>query len=92
MKSSIYVKRQSFEVRLNSVISFVSVAFCQPRILRYSARDITDIFAMKFRHLVRFTRSRYFTVGSIDVYRMSTGIRIYISVISASQLKRCGHL
>ena len=46
MKSSIYVKRQSFEVRLNSVISFVFVAFCQPRILRYSARDVTDIFAM----------------------------------------------
>ena len=45
MKSSIYVKRQSFEVRLNSVISFVFVAFCQPRILRYSARDVTDIFA-----------------------------------------------
>ena len=46
MKSSIYVKRQSFEVRLNSVISFVFVAFCQPRILRYSARDVTDIFAI----------------------------------------------
>ena len=46
MKSSIYVKRQSFEVRLNSVISFVFVAFCQPRILRYSARDVTDIFAV----------------------------------------------
>ena len=41
MKSSIYVKRQSFEVRLNSVISFGFVAFCQPRILRYSARDVT---------------------------------------------------
>ena len=47
MKSSIYVKRQSFEVRLNSVISFVFIAFCQPRILRYSARDVTDIFAIK---------------------------------------------
>ena len=46
MKSSIYVKRVSFEVRLNSVISFVFVAFCQPRILRYSARDVTDIFAI----------------------------------------------
>ena len=46
MRSSIYVKRQSFEVRLNSVISFVFVAFCQPRILRYSARDVTDIFAI----------------------------------------------
>ena len=43
MKSSIYVKRESFEVRFNSVISFVSVAFCQPRILRYSVRDVTDI-------------------------------------------------
>ena len=43
MKSIIYVKRQSFEVRLNSVISFVFVAFCQPRILRYSARDVTDL-------------------------------------------------
>ena len=28
---------------------------------------------MKFRHLVRFTRSRYFTVD-YDVYRMSTCI------------------
>ena len=46
MKSRIYVKRQSFEVRLNSVISFGFVAFCQPRILRYSARDVTDIFAI----------------------------------------------
>ena len=46
MKSSIYVKRQSFEVRLNSVISFVFVAFCQPRILHYCARDVTDIFAI----------------------------------------------
>ena len=46
MKSSVYVKRLSFEVRLNSVISFVLIAFCQPRILRYSARDVTDIFAM----------------------------------------------
>ena len=46
MKSSIYVKRQSFVVRLNSVISFIFVAFCQPRILRYSARDVADIFAM----------------------------------------------
>ena len=46
MKSSIYVKRQSFEVRLNSVISFVFVAFCQSRILRYSTRDVTDIFAI----------------------------------------------
>ena len=40
------MKRQSFEIRLNSVISFVFVAFCQPRILRYSARDVTDIFAI----------------------------------------------
>ena len=47
MKSNICVKRQSFEIRLNSVISFVFVAFCQPRILRYSARDVTDIFAIK---------------------------------------------
>ena len=46
MKSSIHVKRQLFEVRLNSVISFVFVAFCQPRILRYNARDVTDIFAI----------------------------------------------
>ena len=46
MKPSIYVKQQSFEVRLNSVISFVFVAFCQPRILRYSAHDVTDIFAI----------------------------------------------
>ena len=46
MKSSICVKRQSFEVRLNSVISFVFVAFCQPRILRYSARDVNYIFAI----------------------------------------------
>ena len=46
MKSSIYVKRQLFEIRLISVISFVFVAFCQPRILRYSARDVTDIFAI----------------------------------------------
>ena len=30
MKSSIYVKRQSFEVREFSVISFVLIAFCQP--------------------------------------------------------------
>ena len=42
MKSSICVKQQSFEVRLNSVISFVFVAFCQPRILRYNVRDVTD--------------------------------------------------
>ena len=28
MKSSMHVKRQSFEIRLNSVISFVFVAFC----------------------------------------------------------------
>ena len=47
MKSSMYVERQSFEVRLNSVISFVFVAFCQPRILRYSARDVTEIFAIR---------------------------------------------
>ena len=47
MKSSIYVKRQLFEIRLISVISFVFVAFCQPRILRYSARDVTDIFALE---------------------------------------------
>ena len=40
------MKRQSCEIRLNSVISFVFVAFCQPRILRYSARDVTDIFAI----------------------------------------------
>ena len=46
MKSSIYVKRQSFEVRLNSINSFAFVAFCQPRKLRYSARDVTDIFAI----------------------------------------------
>ena len=46
INSSIYVKRQSFEVRLNSVISFVFVAFCQPRILRYSALGVTDIFAI----------------------------------------------
>ena len=51
MKPSIYVKRQSFEVRLNSVISFVFVAFCQPRILRYSARDVTDIFAIFKLHV-----------------------------------------
>ena len=30
MKSSIYVKRQPFEVREFSVISFVFIAFCQP--------------------------------------------------------------
>ena len=53
MKSSIQVKRQSFEIRLNSVISFVFVAFCQPRILRYSARDVTDIFAILTRDLQR---------------------------------------
>ena len=41
-----YAKRQLFEVHLNSVISFVFVAFCQPRILRYSACDVTDIFAI----------------------------------------------
>ena len=40
------MKRHSSEVRLNSVISLVFVAFCQPRILRYSARDVTDIFAI----------------------------------------------
>ena len=45
MKPSIYEKRQSFEVHFNSVISFVFVTFCQPRILRYSACDVTDIFA-----------------------------------------------
>ena len=54
MKSRIQVKRQSFEVRLNSVISFVFVAFCQPRILRYSARDVTDIFAIfKKKYLLK---------------------------------------
>ena len=46
MKSSIYVKRQSFEIRLNSVSSFVFAAFCQSRISRYSARDVTDIFVI----------------------------------------------
>ena len=46
MKSSIYVKRQSFEVHEFSVISFVLITFCQPQILRNSARDVTDIFAM----------------------------------------------
>ena len=44
MESLISVKRQSFDIRLNSVIPFVFVAFCQPQILRYSARDVTDIF------------------------------------------------
>ena len=44
MKSSIYVKRQSFEVQEFSVISFVLITFCQPEILRNSARDVTDIF------------------------------------------------
>ena len=52
MKSSIYVKRQSFEIRF-SVISFVFVAFCQPRILRYSARDVTDIFPISFNLVPR---------------------------------------
>ena len=33
------MKRQSFEIGLNSVISFVFVAFFQPRILLYSARS-----------------------------------------------------
>ena len=46
MKSSICVKRQSFEVRLNSVISFVFAAFCQPRILRYSARNVIDFLRL----------------------------------------------
>ena len=40
MTSSIYVKRQSFEVHEFSVISFVLI------ILRNSVRDVTDIFAM----------------------------------------------
>ena len=43
MKSSIYVKRQSFEVREFSVI------FCQPSILRNSVRDVTDIFAKSWK-------------------------------------------
>ena len=55
MKSSIYVKRQSFEIRLNSVISFVFVAFCQPRILRYSACDVTDIFAIPLKRMTTRT-------------------------------------
>ena len=46
MKSSIYVKRQSFEVRKFSVISLVLIAFCQPLLLRNSVRDVTDIFAI----------------------------------------------
>ena len=58
MKSSIYVKRQSFEVRLNSVISFAFVAFCQPRILRYSARDVTDIVAILKLRNPAFSRFR----------------------------------
>ena len=57
MKSSIYVKRQSFEERLNSVIPFVFVAFCQPRILRYSARDVTDIFTIYELPVVKLCRS-----------------------------------
>ena len=40
---------------------------------------------MKFRHLVRFTRSRYFTVD-YDVYRMSMCIHFSHLVISTSQL------
>ena len=51
MKSTcrIHVKRQSFEVREFLVISFVSIAFCQPWILRNSACDVTDIFAIDSR-------------------------------------------
>lgn len=45
MKSSIYVKRQPFEVREFLVISIVLIGFCQPYILRNSAPDVTDIFA-----------------------------------------------
>ena len=41
---------------------------------------------MKFRHLVRFTRSRYFTVD-YEVYRMSTCIHFSHLVISTSRLK-----
>ena len=41
---------------------------------------------MKFCHLVRFTRSRYFTVD-YDVYQMSTCIHFSNLVISTSQLK-----
>ena len=64
MKSSKYVKRQLFEIRLISVISFVFVAFCQPRILRYSARDVTDIFAIRHKtknalHSSDTTRARF---------------------------------
>ena len=46
MKSSIYVKRQSFEVHEFSVISFVLITFCKYKMLRNSARDVTDIFAI----------------------------------------------
>ena len=74
MKSSIYVKRQSFEVRLNSVISFVFVAFCQPRILRYSARDVTDIFAM---------------VKSDKNYDVSCKSRAVCLFVSFVKLRRC---
>ena len=54
MKSSIYVRRQSFEVCLNSVISFAFGAFCQPRILRYSARDVPGVWPSLF-HAIGLT-------------------------------------
>ena len=41
MKSSIYVKRQSFEVREFSVISFVLIAFCQQK---YSSKFANLVF------------------------------------------------
>ena len=69
MKSSIYEKRQSFEVRLNSVISFIFVSFCQPRILGYSARDFTDIFAYEGQ-LVYFVFRRVSSLKALLLFTL----------------------
>ena len=48
--TSIYVKRQSFEVREFSVISFVLIAFFPTINIAYNtAHDVNDIFAIQ-RH------------------------------------------
>ena len=87
MKSSIYVKRQSFEIRLNSVISFVFVAFCQPRILRYSARDVTNIFAiMRFynnlprKPWILIARNQFFIVLKFCVTQCERSLGQYYYV------------